>query len=395
MRDISVVLGVCGGIAAYKSAALASRLTQLGARVRTVMTRGATEFVAPLTFQALTHESVYTDVFDERDPGRIAHIDLADRADLIIVAPATADAIARIAHGLGDDMLTTVLLAARCPVVLAPAMNVHMYENPIVRRNIDLLTDAGYLVAEPGSGPLACGYTGRGRLMEPDDIIELARMALADKPLAGRRVLVTAGPTRERIDPVRYLTNDSSGKMGYALAAAAWRYGARVTLISGPVALAEPLGVEVVPAVTASDMLHEVVQRAPVADALVMAAAVADYRPESAAAHKLKKGDGPLALSLAGTQDVLTAVRDLPVKPRFVAGFAAETQDGERSAIEKMRRKGLQMIVLNDVQEPGAGFGVDTNRVTLFFPDGLREELPLAQKSEVAEAIWRRIAARL
>lgn len=359
------------------------------------MTRGATEFVAPLTFQALTRQPVYLDVFDEREPGGIAHIDLADQADLIIVAPATADALARIAHGFGDDMLTTVLLAARCPVVLAPAMNVHMYENPIVRRNIGLLADAGYFVAEPGSGPLACGYVGRGRLMEPDDIVEFARMALADKPLAGRRVLVTAGPTQERIDPVRYLTNDSSGKMGYALAAAAWRYGAQVTLVSGPVALAGPLGVEVVPVVSAAGMLKEVTQRAPFADALVMAAAVADYRPESVAMQKIKKADHPLVLSLVETPDVLAAVRDLPAKPRFIAGFAAETEDGEANAIAKMRRKGLQMIVLNDVLEPGAGFGSDTNRVTLYFSDGSREPLPLAPKSEVAEAIWRRIAKRL
>ena len=392
MPGKSIILGVCGGIAAFKAAALASMLTKRGDLVRTVMTEGATKFVAPLTFQSLTRQPVYTDVFDERDPARIAHIGLADEADAIVVAPATADAIGRIAHGLGDDMLTTTLLAARCPVILAPAMNVHMYDNPIVRRNLDLLSAAGYLVAEPGVGLLACGYTGKGRLMEPEEIVEFLDMALSDKPFAGRRIVVTAGPTRERIDPVRYLTNDSSGKMGYALARAAWRMGAEVTLISGPSCLKEPLGVRFVGVESARDMLREVERHARGCDVLVMAAAVADLRPLSARQEKIKKADFPQALEWTANPDILSAVREWPDRPARVVGFAAETHDGERYAREKLAGKGLDVIALNNVLEPGAGFGADTNRIVLYFADGSAHALPFSSKDEVADGLLRRVA---
>ena len=396
VADRPIVLGVCGGVAAYKAAVLASSLTKAGARVQTILTRSATEFIAPLTFQSLTRQPVYVDVFDERDPGRIAHIALADAADLIVVAPATADAIGRIAHGLGDDMLAATLLAATCPVVLAPAMNVHMYENPIVRRNLDSLAELGYWVAEPGTGPLACGYTGKGRLMEPEDIFEFICMALTPKLLSGRSVVVTAGPTRERIDPVRHLANDSTGTMGYELARMAWRMGARVTLISGPVALAPPLGVDLVAVVSAADMLEAVARHAAGADALVMAAAVGDFRPRAAAAQKIKKADGEdMMLALTPNPDILKTVARSSARPRFVLGFAAETQDAQARAREKLAAKGLDMIACNNVLEEGAGFGAGTNRVTLFGRDGSEEALPLMPKREVAEAMLVRLAARL
>ncbi len=395
MPGKSIILGVCGGIAAFKAASLASMLTKRGDVVRTVMTEGATKFVAPLTFQSLTRQPVYTDVFDERDPAQIAHIGLADGADAIVVAPATADVIGRIAHGLGDDMLTTTLLAARCPVVLAPAMNVHMFDNAIVRRNLDLLAGVGYLVAEPGVGPLACGYEGKGRLMEPEEIVEFLDMALTDKRLSGRRVVVTAGPTHERIDPVRYLTNDSSGKMGYALARAAWRMGADVTLISGPTCLKEPLGVRVVPVQSAQDMLREVERRARGCDLLVMAAAVTDARPARVAEEKVKKRDLPASLDLTLNPDILSAVRQWSDRPTRVVGFAAETHDGERHARAKLAAKGLDAIALNNVLEPGVGFGTDTNRVTLYFADGSRHEVPLAAKDRVADELLRKVADTL
>ena len=288
MKDLTIVLGITGGIAAYKAAMLASLLTKRGAKVITVMTKGATAFITPLTLQSLTHQPVYTDIFDERDPSRITHIDLADSTDLVVVAPATADFIARAAHGMADDLLSAVLLATTAPVLVAPAMNVHMYAHPIFLQNLDRLRDAGYYVAEPGVGPLACGYTGKGRLMEPDEIVEFMDMVLTAKQLSGKRVLITAGPTRERIDPVRYLSNDSTGTMGYALAQMAWRMGAVVTLISGPVAIKPPLGVDVVSVESASAMREEVLSRASEQDTIIMAAAVADYRPSVVSDRKLK-----------------------------------------------------------------------------------------------------------
>ncbi len=395
MKELTIVLGITGGIAAYKAAMLASLLTKRGAKVLTVMTRGATEFITPLTLQSLTHQPVYTDIFDERDASRITHIDLADSADLIVVAPATADFIARAAHGLGDDLLSTILLATTAPVVLAPAMNVHMYEHPIFLNNLQLLNNVGYYVAEPGVGPLACGYTGKGRLMEPDEIVEFMDMVLTSKRLAGKKVLITAGPTRERIDPVRYLSNDSTGTMGFALAQIAWRMGAMVTLIAGPVAIKPPLGVEVIRVESAAQMQTEVITRAKDQDVIIMAAAVADYRPAQVSERKLKKDDGTRSLELVKNPDILMALREAKGSNTYVVGFAAETHDAEFYAQKKLRDKGADMLVLNNVLEPGAGFGTGTNRVTVFFADESVVEVELQPKLGVATKLLTLIADRL
>ncbi len=394
MDGKTIVLGITGGIAAYKAAMLASALTKRGARVQTVMTRHATQFITPLTLQSVTRQPVFVDMFDERDPSRIAHIALADDADLVVVAPATADAIARVAHGAGDDMLTTMLLATRVPVILAPAMNVHMYENPIVQRNLSILREVGFYVAEPGVGPLACGYTGRGRLMEPDEIVEFIDMVLTPKRLAGRTVLVTAGPTRERIDPVRYLSNDSTGTMGYALAQMAWRMGAKVTLVTGPAAKEPPMGVETVAVYSAQEMLRAVVERVPNNDIVIKSAAVADYRPVQAATVKIKKTDQELRLDLVRNADILQAVRAVRNSSTYVVGFAAETHDVDYYARKKLQEKELDMLVLNDILEEGAGFGDTTNRVTLYFADGAVLPLGLAPKLAVAGDILSHVASR-
>ncbi len=395
MKDKTIVLGVTGGIAAYKAALLASLLTKRGARVITVMTKGATRFITPLTLQSLTHLPVYTDIFDERDPSRITHIDLADSADLVVIAPATADFIARAAHGMADDLLSALLLATTAPVVFAPAMNVHMYGHPIVLRNLQTLREAGYHVAEPGEGPLACGYTGKGRLMEPEDIVEFMEMVLTPKRLHGMRVLVSAGPTRERIDPVRYLSNDSTGTMGYALAQAAWRMGATVTLVSGPVGIKPPVGVEVVSVESAGEMRTAVLGVANDQDAVIMAAAVADYRPALVSERKLKKGEGGRTLELIKNPDILAELCQSSNQRAYVVGFAAETHDAEFYAQKKLREKGADMLVLNNVLEPGAGFGAGTNRVTVFFADGDTVAVQRQPKLGVASEILALVAERL
>lgn len=386
-----MVLGITGGIAAYKAAYLASALTKAGARVTAVMTKGALEFITPLTLQSLTKEAVYVDVFDERDPARIAHIALADEADLVVVAPATADFLGRLAHGLANDMLTSLLLATRAPVVLAPAMNVHMWENPLVQRNVSLLREAGFQVAEPGVGALACGYTGAGRLMEPDEILEVLRRTVTPQALRGLSVLVSAGPTRERVDPVRYLSNDSTGTMGYALAQAAWRMGARVTLVSGPVERKPPLGVDAVFVQSAEDMRLAMKTSARGADLILMAAAVADYRPEIPALQKIKKSEASLRIDLVRTMDILAEVSANRVSGQFIAGFAAETERVADYAKAKLRDKGLDLVVANDVTEEGAGFGPGTNRVTLYFADGQEVPVPKMPKLDVALAVLREI----
>lgn len=389
-----VVLGVCGGIAAYKAAALASLLTQRGAIVRTVLTRGAVEFITPLTFQSITRQPVYTDVFEERDAGRISHIALADDADLIVIAPATADTMAKVAHGFGDDMLTTVLLAARCPVMFAPAMNVHMYENAIVKRNLAILRDASYHVLEPGVGRLACGYNGRGRLLEPEEIAEYMEAVMTPARLQGQRVLITAGPTQERLDPVRYLTNDSTGTMGFALARAAWRMGAAVTLIAGPVSLPTPLGVDRIDVQTAQQMGDAVLSSVQDADILIMTAAVADYRPADVSPIKIKKSEDTLTLALVRNPDVLRTVADSPNRPPFVVGFAAETHDAESFARKKLVDKSLDMVALNHVLTPGAGFGTSTNEVTVLMKDGETVSLPMADKLVIAHQLCELIAGQ-
>ncbi|WP_019533651.1 bifunctional phosphopantothenoylcysteine decarboxylase/phosphopantothenate--cysteine ligase CoaBC [Paenibacillus ginsengihumi] len=391
----TIVLGVCGGIAAYKAAALCSKLTQAGADVRVIMTESAAKFVAPLTFQTLSRNPVAIDTFDEKDPSVVAHIDLADRADLFLIAPATANMIAKIALGLGDDMLSTTALATTAPIFIAPAMNVHMYANPAVQHNMRILAERGVRFVEPGTGQLACGYVGKGRLAEPEQIAEaVAAFFRGGRPLAGKRVLVTAGATVERIDPVRYLTNDSSGKMGYVIAAAAAAMGADVTLITGKATAPLPGGVRTVRVESAAQMLDAVLDRLDGQDIVIKAAAVADYRPAQTFEQKIKKTEEEMTLKLVKNPDILQAIGERKTR-QLVIGFAAETHRVEEFALDKLRRKRCDLLVANDVTEPGAGFGIDTNIVRIFDANGLVEALPLMSKREVAERLLALAASRL
>lgn len=394
-----IVLGVTGGIAAFKSADLASRLVQAGALVDVVMTAAAAEFVKPLTFQALTHRPVALEMFALLQETEIGHVSLGKRADLMIVAPATANTIAKLAHGLADNMLTTTALACRSPLLLAPAMESGMWDNPVTLANIDLLTRRGVCTIGPESGRLASGGHGYGRMSEPAAILDAACWVLGRRgPLAGTTVVVTAGGTREAIDPVRFVGNRSSGKMGFALAAAARDRGAEVTLIHGPVALQAPYGVKTVAVESCAAMQDAVLESIAGADALVMAAAVADYRPESAASQKIKKHEAGLALSLVRTPDILSAVaerRAAGARLKAVVGFAAETRDLLANAREKLARKRLELIVANDVSAEDSGFEVDTNRVTLLDAAGGVQTLPLMPKPAVADRIMDRLAAML
>ena len=383
----TVVLGLTGGIAAYKGAELVRALVKEGAQVRVVMTAGAREFITPLTLQTLSGHPVATDLFDLTQESQIGHIHLADSADLMLVAPATANVIAKIAHGLADDLLTTVLLATRAPVVLAPAMNVNMYRNPVVQENLRRLSGGGYRLVEPEEGFLACGWEGAGRLAAEGAILEALRIALTPQDLAGERVLVSAGPTREAIDPVRFVSNRSSGKMGTALAAAAHRHGAEVVLVSGPTDLECPSGVERVAVTTAAGMRDEIVRREPWATAIVMAAAVADYRVARPAARKIKKLEAGLTLELERTVDILAELGSRRRSCRLLVGFAAETDDGVENARRKLREKHLDLVVLNDVSGADAGFDVETNRVVLIRGEGEPEPWPLLSKDEVAERL--------
>ena len=384
-----IVLGVGGGIAAYKAAELLRLFTKAGAEGRVAMTRAATEFVTPLTFQTLSGHPVATELFDLTQESEIGHIQLADQTDLIVVAPATADLIARAAAGMGDDLVTTVLLATRAPILFCPSMNVNMWENPLVKENLArLVTVRGVNVVAPGSGFLACRWVGPGRLAEPADIVEHAGRLLTPHDLAGVRVAVTAGPTHEAIDTVRFLGNRSSGKMGYALARAAAARGAEVTLVSGPTALADPLGVTVRRVSSALEMKDAL----PAADVVVMAAAVADYRMGEIAGGKLKKsdlGDTP-ALQLRKNPDLLHELGHRLGRPVLV-GFAAETSDVEQNALKKLHTKGCDIVVANDVSARDAGFEVDTNRVTIVGPGEAVEHLPLGSKDEVAHQVLDRV----
>ncbi|MGH7787160.1 MAG: bifunctional phosphopantothenoylcysteine decarboxylase/phosphopantothenate--cysteine ligase CoaBC [Candidatus Binatia bacterium] len=381
----TVVVGLSGGIACYKAVDVVRHLRNSGARVRVIMTRSATEFVTPLTLQTLAGEPVSTELFDLTQESEIGHIRLADTADAIVVAPATANLIGKAANGLGDDLLTTVLLATRAPVLLAPAMNVHMWENTIVQENLVRLRAHGWTVIEPAVGFLACGYEGAGRLAEPTAIVAAVERAVASGDLRGERVLVTAGPNREAIDPVRFISNRSTGRMGYAVAAAAWRRGAEVVLVSGPTALEPPYGVRCVRVTTAAEMRDAVLREFEPATMLFMAAAVADYRPAKVERQKLKKKDGPMQLELERTVDILGELRGR-AGARLVVGFAAETQQVVGNAERKRRDKGLDMIVANDVAGTTTGFEVDTNAVTLIDARG-RRAVPLASKDAIADSI--------
>jgi len=389
-----IVLGVTGGIAAYKAADLTSRLVKAGAVVDVVMTEGATKFVGPLTFQALTHRPVCVDMWALLRDTDIAHVSLGQAADLMIIAPATANTLAKLALGLADNLLTSTALAMRAPILVAPAMESGMWRNPATQANMATLRGRGVYVVGPGEGRLASGASGPGRMVEPAEIVEEARriMGLAGD-LAGVKLIVTAGGTREALDPVRYLGNRSSGKMGFALAAAARDRGAAVTLISAPTALSGPAGVEFVAIESAGEMREAVFGRLADCDALVMAAAVADYRPAQAATQKIKKGVGGLPLELQRTADILMDVagqREASGRPRVVVGFAAETEELLAHARDKLERKRLDLIVANDVTASDSGFGTDTNRVVLLDAAG-QEALPLLTKDEVAERILDRV----
>ena len=389
LKGKTVLLGVSGGIAAYKAAALASDLVKQGAAVHVLMTQNATRFVAPLTFETLTGNKALVDTFDRNFQWNVEHVALAKRADLFLAAPATANLIAKFAAGLADDMLTTTFLACTCPKLVAPAMTTAMYENPITQRNLDTLRSFGIGVVEPDSGHLACGDDGKGRLPDPATLLEEVIRALTPRDLAGVKVLITAGPTCEAIDPVRYITNHSSGKMGYQTALAALRRGAQVTLVSGPVALECPKGACLVPVRSAQQMLEAVLAHAGQADIIIKTAAVADYTPAQPADHKVKKQSGDLTLPLRRTTDILATLGGQKVPGQVLVGFSMETEDLLKNSSAKLQKKNDDMIVANSLRTPGAGFGVDTNIAVLITAAGT-EELPRMSKYELGDLILTR-----
>lgn len=400
-----IILGVSGGIAAYKAATICSQLKQRGAQVDVIMTSSAMKFIQPLTFQALSGRHVHTDTFEEHNPGVVQHIDLADHADLVLVAPATANLIGKYTHGIADDMLTTTLLATQAPVWIAPAMNGHMLEHPAVQQNIETLWKRGSHILQTGEGLLACGYKGKGRLLEPEQIV-LQVEEYFQHQAEGRKqpeeseevlhwwkdkkVIVTAGPTREELDPVRYISNYSSGKMGYAIAQRAVDLGAQVTLISGPVDLEAPAGVELISVLSTEEMYLAVKSQYKEADVVIKSAAVVDYRPETIEIEKIKKAGEHLALKLVKTRDILKALGE-EKEQQLLIGFAAETTNVEQHALQKIARKNLDFIVANNVKQEGAGFGTDTNIVTIYHRSGQQQQLPLLSKYEVAIQLCRMV----
>lgn len=384
-----VLLCVSGGIAAYKAVQLTSKLTQNGFDVKVMMTGNATKFVMPLSFQAISRNDVYTDTFDEKDPAKIAHIDLADWPDVIVIAPATANIIGKLANGIADDMVSTTLLATEKPVFIAPAMNVHMYNHPVVQENIARLKSFGYHFIEPSEGYLACGYVGKGRLEEPEIIVEHVKTFFVQNKqqfLRGKTVLISAGPTREKIDPVRYLSNYSSGKMGYAIAEVAQYLGANVILISGPVSLKPPVGVQIIRVESAEEMYEAVLQYFDEADIVIKSAAVSDYRPKKIFQQKMKKQSQELVIELERTVDILAELGKRK-KAQFLIGFAAETNHVEEYAKQKLQSKNADMIVANNVMQEGAGFGTDTNIVTFYKANNEKKQFPKLTKHEVAYEI--------
>ena len=394
LRGKTVVLALTGGIAAYKIATLASMLVKQKATVLVLMTENATRFIAPLTFEALTGTRCMVDTFDRSFSFEIEHVAVADRADLVLVAPASANVIAKMANGIADDMLTTTVLACRCPKLVAPAMNTGMYENPATQANLARLREYGVEVIDPACGRLACGAVGPGKMPEPQQLLEHIQRHLAcQKDMAGLHLLVTAGPTREALDPVRFITNHSTGRMGYELARAAMLRGAQVTLVSGPTALEPPPFVELVRVESAQQMHDAVMAAAPAQDVIIKAAAVADYRPAHTAGEKIKKSGADLTLELTRTPDILAELGAARRPGQFLCGFAMETRDLLDNARAKLEKKGADMIVANSLREAGAGFGGATNHVTLVEPTGCTE-LPLAGKDEVAHRILDRILAR-
>jgi phosphopantothenoylcysteine decarboxylase/phosphopantothenate--cysteine ligase len=390
LKGKKIVLGVTGGIAAYKAAELVRELVRSEAEVFVVMTHSAQAFITPLTFQTLSGNKVATELFSLIEESEIGHISLADRADLLVIAPATANTIGKIAGGIADDMLTTIVMATKAPVLLAPAMNVHMWENSICQENIQKLRGRGVHFIDPEAGKLACGYEGKGRLAEIPAIVEEVRSILSPRDLAGETLLVTAGPTEEPIDPVRFLSNRSSGKMGFALARAARLRGAQVILVSGPSALPAPPRVKFIPVRTAAEMREAVLENLAQASVLAMAAAVSDYRPRGTSPEKIKKSKSELTLPLELNPDILCEAGQRKGK-RLLIGFAAETENLLANARKKLAEKNLDLIVANDVSLPGAGFAVDTNIVKLIDRSGKVEELPLMSKEDLADRVLDRV----
>lgn len=389
------MLGVTGGIACYKSAMLASALVKQHANVRVVMTKNATEFIAPLTFEQLTGNRVAVDTFDRNFPHKVEHISIASQADLVMIAPATANVIAKCAHGLADDMLTTTVLACACPKIMAPAMNTGMYLNPVTQDNLATLRHYGWTVLEPGNGMLACGTSGPGRMPEPEELLEVILHTLShEKDMVGKRVLVTAGPTREAMDPVRYISNKSTGKMGYSIAKAAAARGAQVVLVSGPVNLKAPYGVEKVDILSAEDMYQAVTSRSDEMDIIIKAAAVADYTPETVADNKMKKKDGELSIPLKRTKDILKYLGEHKRPGQFLCGFSMETENMVENSRAKLQKKNLDLIAANNVKVAGAGFAVDTNILTLISPEDM-VELPLLTKDAAADLLLDAIMDKL
>ena len=386
----NIVLGVSGGIAAYKSVELLRLFVKEGANVRVIMTKNAQEFVGALTFEALSGRTVCTDLFEKSDDASIRHIDWAQQADIAVVAPATANIVGKLATGIADDALSTFMMAVTCPVILCPSMNTHMFQSKAVQRNLEILRSDGYFVIDPDSGSLACGTTGPGRLPEPHDILDRTVFYLTPKDLKDKKILITAGPTREPIDPVRFISNPSSGKMGFAVARAAEYRGARVTLITGPTNLLDPNNVAVIRVNTAKEMALAVLDNFENYDIIIKTAAVSDYRPKDYAEQKLKKDNDELVLSLERTQDILKEISRIK-KEQVLVGFAAETEHLERHAEQKMAEKKLDIIVGNIVGHPDTGFGADTNTVTLFYKGGTKENLPKMPKDDVANLLLDRI----
>jgi phosphopantothenoylcysteine decarboxylase/phosphopantothenate--cysteine ligase len=382
----NILLGITGGIAAYKMLGAASSLTKLGYNVYTVMTESAAEFVSPLAFHSITHMPVETDLF-KNTSSEVKHIELADNADLLLIAPATANFIAKAAAGIADDLLTTVILAAQAPILIAPSMNVHMFENAVVQRNLETLEDLGYKIITPDAGYLACGYTGKGRLPEPETLVQSIIKELSKKDLSGKKVLVSAGPTREAIDPVRFISNYSSGKMGYALAKAASYRGAEVILVSGPTNLETPLGVENYHVETAEDMKNEVFKHFESSDIIIMAAAVADYRPKKVDKEKIKKKDDDLQLEMERTTDILAELGKRKTDAKILVGFAAESSQILKNAEDKLRRKNADYIIANDISADDSGFAGDKNKITILSRFE-QKEFPLQEKEELAHKIF-------
>jgi phosphopantothenoylcysteine decarboxylase/phosphopantothenate--cysteine ligase len=394
IENKNIVLGVSGGIAAYKSAELLRLFIKEGADVRVIMTQNAQAFVGPLTFEALSRQTVCTSLFEKSGDASIKHIEWAEKADVVVIAPATADIIGKLANGIADDPLSTFMLAVTCPAILCPSMNTHMFESNAVQRNLEMLRSDGYFIIDPESGNLACGTIGPGRLPEPEDILDRTVYYLTPKDLKDKKVLVTAGPTREPIDPVRFISNPSSGKMGFAVARAAENRGARVTLITGPTNLVNPNHVGVIRVNTAQEMARAVFEHMEYSDIIIKAAAVSDFRPANRSEQKIKKQMGQLVLPLERTQDILQEIGRNKNR-KILIGFAAETEHLEQYAQKKLAEKNLDIIVGNIVGHPGSGFDADTNTVTLFYKDGTKENLPKMTKKDVANLLLDRIVKML